>query len=165
MYRDNMHKYQSLCVSYFGLQTSAQRRAWVINHYQHVSLHSYIQRNLRSPILHLKIPAETPEVVRDTDSVHSFFSTMSISKADLLHSVIFLWSGCDALITDVNLTERPTAVSLLIKERHGSHGDGADGYRLAVGNYGLFCHHITHVLNIPTNNNSHRLMQFINMHS
>lgn len=85
MYWENIHTYWS----YFGLQASAQRGAGVINHYHDVTLHGYIQRNLRSPVLHLKIPAETAKLVRDGDAGYMII-IMSISTGscdEFHHSV------------------------------------------------------------------------------
>lgn len=41
---------------YLCLQTSSQRRSCMIDHHQHVSLNGNIERNLRFPIFHFKIP-------------------------------------------------------------------------------------------------------------
>lgn len=68
---------------------------------------------------------------------------------NLLHPVVFLGCGEDSLVSYINFTEWPAAVSLLVEQWYGRHDDGTNDYGLAVGNNGLFCHHVTHVLNIP----------------
>ena len=76
-----------------------------------------------------------------------------------LHLVVLLWRGEDPLVSDVDFTERPAPVALLVEQRHRRHDDGADGYGLAVGDDGLLGHHVTHILDIPaTTKSKTRLM-------
>lgn len=77
------------------------------------------------------------------------FTKQVLGRVNSLHPVVFLWRGEDSLVSDINLTERSAPVSLLVEQRHRCHGDGTDDYGLAVGNDGLFRHHVTHVLNVP----------------
>lgn len=72
-----------------------------------------------------------------------------LKHLNLLHSVVLLGCGEDPLVSHINLTERPAAVPLLVEQWYGSHDDGTNYYGLAVGHDGLFCHHVTHVLDVP----------------
>lgn len=48
----------SACL-YLGLQTSTQCGSCMIDHHQYISLDRHIERDLRSPVLHLKIPGKS----------------------------------------------------------------------------------------------------------
>lgn len=72
------------------------------------------------------------------------------ARGNSLHPVILLRRGEDPLVAHVHLAERPAPVALLVEERHGRHDDGADDDGLAVRDDGLLCHHVAHVLYIPS---------------
>lgn len=71
-------------------------------------------------------------------------------RENSLHPVVLLRCGEDPLVAHVHLAERPAPVALLVEERHGRHDDGADDDGLAVRDDGLLCHHVAHVLYIPS---------------
>jgi len=66
----------------------------------------------------------------------------------LLHFVIFLGGSGYSLISHINFTKRPAAITLLTEERNWSHDDRSDKDGLAVRNNGFFSHHVTHVFNV-----------------
>lgn len=84
---------------------------------------------------------------------HSFY----LRRADrqpcvwicLPHLVVLLWRGEDSLVSYINFAKWPASITLLVEQRHGCHDDGANYYGLAVGDDGLLCHHVTHILYIP----------------
>ena len=54
------------------------------------------------------------------------------------------------LVSNINLTKRTAAVALFVEQWHRSHDNGVDDYGFTVRDNGLLCHHVTHVLNIPS---------------